>query len=301
MPATAISRKTNSTSTTLKTNPSSSSNSSGGGNTANASRLVQSGNDYIANLAASLNIGDNDIYGVGPITNGGDWVLQPNNQQLHHPWIAVPRTLQPTNKLMLQTVFGSSYGAYNDYNDMGCKMPQTYLVYTNYVNNQLVLFSNRQVHVLRFKYNWQVTNGTSLSLSTNINQFVGSQTPFLNIGDKSTNWTQFTCLLPTNITTTMLYWTLFVSTYVQPGAQVDAVQFIPVPKPTIADFGYVLSDNKMTVQWNTLPFTYHHLEYATNLTGPWITNTFTPVITNYVANVTYTNFGGYRFFRMTHN
>ncbi|MEY2664198.1 MAG: hypothetical protein RIT04_6, partial [Candidatus Parcubacteria bacterium] len=237
----------------------------------------------------------------GPITNGGDWNLYPNVQHYHHQWFAVPRTLEPTNGLMLQTQYGSSYGAYPDWNQFGCKMPKTWLVFP-YSTNGLAV-SNRQQYVLRFKYNWTGTNASVFNLSSNVHSMVGSIAPFEHVTERSTNWTQFTCVIPTNVTTSWIYWTLGVDVQGAPRAQVDAVQFIPIPKPTEDDFALVQDGDNMIVQWNTLPFAYFHLEYASDLKGPWATNTVTPSVTNYVASVTFTNTGGNgkRFYRMHHN
>lgn len=264
-------------------------------------KLVQSGTSYIQNLINSLGITDNQMYTFKTF-DSILWHTDLLNPGVTYPWGYMDRILTPTNGYMAVSPQPWLSGGQAK---LWSSIENKTVVYTNLSNGLKI--TNAANFILRFKYTFEkIQNGVAyFRCATN------PTTGFFLANMSSaptTNWTQVTTIVTGNSDFSVpIYWILIKDAAqggpAGPFARLDAVQAIKIPGPTADDLGIDLDGNLVKVQWNTLTYIpgRFHMEYAENVAGPWATNTVIPVVSDYVATVTFTNSGGNRFYRMAHN
>ncbi len=253
---------------------------------------AQTGSSLIAQLITEAGVTQNQMYGIGDFT-GNAWDTTSNIfvNPIQWPWGVAPRLLAPTiNGYMATSYLYNKGGMPTGIGILDCSTPFTDLAYTN--SNGVVIY-DVQNYIMRFQYRFLNPTGNSFRCTYSVTN--GPVIANL-LATTGTNWNEVTVVITNLVQFTKMNWVVSSSGSIpQPIAELDAVQFIPIPGPSTN--GISLSANIdgtntiVNLQWNTLLYDPIHwrLLYTPDLSLPMATNNVSPIVTDYVASISFTN------------
>ncbi len=277
-----------------------------GGGFSPMTQQIQTGSAFIQQLISNTGVTANQFYGVGDFTTSA-WNTTNNlsSYPIFWNWELVPRLLAPTNGYMAVTYGYNSGGMPTGEGLLWCPLPDTYLIYYANGNKRI---EDGQNYVLRFQYRFM--NGTGSYFRCTLNPSLGPVITNLptTVG---TNWNQVMVVMTNIVSYPFLYWVVVHpnTAPTQPVAEIDAVQFFAIPGPSanglVINSVIVGTNSVATLQWNTYLYDPSHwrLMYAPIITGAWATVNVVPVVTDGIAELTFTNPASQAvmFYRLVHN